>query len=46
MLIEQLLALYLFLLPFLIVLVIGGYCADTLEEKCKPKNTKIRIDYK
>ena len=45
MLIE-ILALYLILLPVLIALVIGGYCADALEEKCKPKNTKVKIDYK
>jgi hypothetical protein len=45
MLIE-LLALYFLLLPVLCAFAVGGYCADKIEEKCKPKNTKIKIDYK
>ena len=45
MLIE-ILALYFLILPILCVLAIGGWCADKVEEKCKPKNTKVKIDYK
>lgn len=46
MLIE-ILALYLILLPVLIALAIGGYCADKIEENVQSKKkTKIKIDYK
>lgn len=45
MLIE-ILALYFLILPVLIALVIGGYCADKIEDSCKLKRNKIKHDYK
>ncbi len=42
----EIMALYFILLPVLVVLVIGGYCSDYIEDKCKKPSTKIKMDYK